>query len=73
MIDHNSSRLGGNPYGNLIVPTAFYVAELQKVGMTTHSRKLLYGLNSKACMEAGTWSIFGNNSRKAKFFLLFHY
>jgi hypothetical protein len=32
MIDHNSSRLGGNPYGNLIVPTAFYVAELQKVG-----------------------------------------
>jgi hypothetical protein len=32
MIDYNNSRLSGNPYGNLIVPTAFYVAKFQKVG-----------------------------------------
>jgi hypothetical protein len=32
MIDHKTSRLGGNPSGNLIIPTAFYVAELQKLG-----------------------------------------
>jgi hypothetical protein len=32
MIDHKTCRLGGNPAANLIVPTAFYVAEVQKLG-----------------------------------------
>jgi hypothetical protein len=32
MIDHKTCRLGGNPAPNLIVPTAFYVAEVQKLG-----------------------------------------
>jgi hypothetical protein len=31
MIDHKICRLGGNPAANLIIPTMFYVAELQKV------------------------------------------
>jgi hypothetical protein len=35
MIDHKTCRLGENQYGNLIIPTTFYVAKLQnflKVG-----------------------------------------
>jgi hypothetical protein len=32
MIDHKICRLGGNPAANLIIPTVFYVVELQKVG-----------------------------------------
>ena len=32
MIDYKTCRLGGNPYGNLIISIAFYVVELQKIG-----------------------------------------
>jgi hypothetical protein len=32
MVDHNITRLGGIPSANLIIPTPFYVAELQKLG-----------------------------------------
>jgi hypothetical protein len=32
MIDHKICRLGSNPAANSIIPTAFYVAELHKVG-----------------------------------------
>jgi hypothetical protein len=28
MIDHKVCRAGGNPAANLIIPTAFYVAEI---------------------------------------------
>jgi hypothetical protein len=31
MIDHKIYRAGGNPAANLIIPTAFYVANIQKV------------------------------------------
>jgi hypothetical protein len=31
MIDHKICRLGGNPAANLIISTAFYVADFQKV------------------------------------------
>jgi hypothetical protein len=32
MVDHNITRLGGIPSANLVIPTLFYVAELQKLG-----------------------------------------
>jgi hypothetical protein len=43
MIDHKICRLGGNPATNLIIPTAFYVVELQKVG------------DDKAFMKTSLW------------------
>jgi hypothetical protein len=32
IVDHKLCRLGGNEAANLIIPTAFYVAELEKLG-----------------------------------------
>jgi hypothetical protein len=32
IVDHRICRLGGNSAANLIIPTAFYVAEMQKLG-----------------------------------------
>jgi hypothetical protein len=32
MIDHKICRVGGNPVANLIIPIAFYVVELEKIG-----------------------------------------
>jgi hypothetical protein len=43
MIDHKICRLGGNPAANMIIPTAFYVVELQRVG------------DDKAFMKTSLW------------------
>ena len=32
IVDHKPCRLGRNPLGNLIIPTAFYVENMQKLG-----------------------------------------
>jgi hypothetical protein len=32
IVDHKLCRLGGNEAANLIVPTTFYVEELEKLG-----------------------------------------
>ena len=32
IVDHKPCRLGGNPLGNLIIPTPFYVEDIQKLG-----------------------------------------
>jgi hypothetical protein len=43
MIDHKICRLGGNPAANMIIPTVFYVVELQRVG------------DDKAFMKTSLW------------------
>ena len=32
IVDHKPCRLGGNSFGNLVIPTAFYVKDIQKLG-----------------------------------------
>jgi hypothetical protein len=53
MIDHKICRLGGNPAANLIIPTTFYVANLQKVGDDKAFLKTSFlGLNCRHCTDA---------------------
>jgi hypothetical protein len=56
MIDHNIARLGGNPSWNLIIPIAFYVAELQKIG------------DDKAFLKGSLWlhlkGLYGSRDNK---------